>query len=175
MLFRSSDLGYDVWVRRDQADEALRALVRSGATPIDHGVWDVLRTEAGIPVYGVDIDETTVLPELGERGISYEKGCYIGQEVVARVKYIGHVAKCFVGMVAEGNDLAEIRGAIRKDGKEVGYVTTSLYSPGLSRPIAMGFVQRPAATAGAVVQLVGLKSIMNATIVQLPFIAPSVA
>jgi folate-binding protein YgfZ len=89
-----SDLGYDVWVRQDLTDKTLRAIAASGATAIDHGTWDVLRTEAGLPIYGVDIDESTTLPELGERGISYDKGCYIGQEVVARVKYIGHVTSC---------------------------------------------------------------------------------
>ena len=130
------DLGYDVWVRRDLSDKALREIAESGATAIDHGVWDVLRTEAGLPVYGVDIDETTTMPELGERGISYDKGCYIGQEVVARVKYIGHVNRRFVGMTAEGDRSAELQSAVRKEGKPVGYVTTSLFSPGLGKPIA---------------------------------------
>src|SRR5262249_23462273 len=51
-----SDLGYDIWVPTRQVDHVLRALVEHGATAIDHGTWDVLRTEAGIPVYGVDID-----------------------------------------------------------------------------------------------------------------------
>src|SRR5438876_692151 len=86
-----SELGYNLWVSREKEDKILHFLAQSGATAIDHGAWDVLRTEAGIPVYGVDIDETTTMPEIGEAGINYEKGCYIGQEVVAKVKYIGHV------------------------------------------------------------------------------------
>ena len=94
-----SDLGYDIWVPRAQADTIVRAYRTGGATAIDHGTWDVLRTEAGMPIYGVDIDETTTMPELGEAGISYDKGCYIGQEVVAKVKYIGHVNRRFVGLV----------------------------------------------------------------------------
>src|SRR5262249_39093814 len=91
-----SKLGYDVWIPRDQTDQVLRFFADQGAAAIDHGTWDVLRVEAGIPVFGVDIDETTTLPELGESGISYDKGCYIGQEVVAKVKYIGHVNRKFV-------------------------------------------------------------------------------
>jgi folate-binding protein YgfZ len=164
-----SDLGYDVWVSRDQADKALRSLAASGATAIDRGTWDVLRTEAGIPVYGVDIDETTTLPEIGEKGISYEKGCYIGQEVVAKVKYIGHVNRRFVGLTIEGKDLPEMKSPIHKNGKEVGYVTTTLLSPGLNKPIALGFVSRSAYAPGTQVEIVCGQKPIAATIVDLPF------
>jgi folate-binding protein YgfZ len=164
-----SDLGFDVWVRRHQADKALRALAQSGATAIDHGTWDVLRTEAGIPVYGVDIDETTTMPELGERGISYEKGCYIGQEVVAKVKYIGHVNRRFVGLMIEGADLPKLKSPIRRSGKEVGHVTTTLWSPGMQRPIALGFVSRAAYAPGTEVEVISDDKPHAAVIVDLPF------
>ena len=134
-------------------------------TAIDHGTWDVLRTEAGIPIHGVDIDETTTLPELGEKGISYDKGCYIGQEVVAKVKYIGHVNRRFVGLVISGNDLPELKSPIRKGGRDVGYITTALFSPGLNRPIALGFVNRSAYAQGNEVEVVT----GTATIAGLPF------
>jgi folate-binding protein YgfZ len=158
-------LGYEIWVARSQVDDIVRSFAHAGATAIDHGTWDVVRTEAGIPVYGVDIDETTTLPELGEKGISYDKGCYIGQEVVAKVKYIGHVNRRFVGLVLSGNDLPELRSPIRRGGKEMGYVTTTLFSPGLNKPIALGFVSRAAAAPGTEVE-VGKQV---ATVVDLPF------
>ncbi|PYS55917.1 MAG: hypothetical protein DMG13_01625 [Acidobacteria bacterium] len=164
-----SDLGYDLWIPREQGDKVLRALAVSGATAIDRGTWDVLRTEAGMPVFGIDIDETTTMPEIGERGISYEKGCYIGQEVVAKVKYIGHVNRRFVGLTFAGNDLPKLKSPIRKGGKEVGYVTTSLLSPGLNKPVALGFVSRAAYAAGTEVEVVGEKT-LAATIVDLPFV-----
>jgi folate-binding protein YgfZ len=107
-----SEIGYDVWVLQEQTDKALRALAESGALAIDHGAWDVLRTESGIPIYGVDIDETTTLPEIGERAISYDKGCYVGQEVVAKVKYIGHVNRRFVGLTVSGSDLADMKSGM---------------------------------------------------------------
>jgi folate-binding protein YgfZ len=160
-----SDLGYDIWLPRTQADNIVRSIVQTGATAIDHGTWDVVRTEAGIPVYGVDIDENTLMPELGEAGISYDKGCYIGQEVVAKVKYIGHVNRRFVGLVFTDNEILEARSVIRKGDREVGYVTTSLLSPRLNKPIALGFVSRSAYAPGSEVE-VGTKS---ATIVDLPF------
>jgi folate-binding protein YgfZ len=164
-----SDLGYEIWVPRGQADKVLRFLAQSGATAIDHGTWDVLRTEVGIPVYGVDIDETTTMPEIGECGISYEKGCYIGQEVVAKVKYIGHVNRRFAGLIFAGTELPQLKSAIRKGGREVGYVTTALFSPALNKPIALGFVSRTAYAAGTEVEVVSGEKVLNASIAELPF------
>ena len=130
----------------------------------------MLRTEAGIPVYGVDIDETTTMPEIGEAGINYEKGCYIGQEVVAKVKYIGHVNRRFVGLTFAGTDLPQLKSPIQKGGREVGYVTTALFSPGLKKPIALGFVSRAAYAAGSEVDVMSNGKTLQASIVELPFI-----
>jgi folate-binding protein YgfZ len=160
-----SRLGYEIWLPRAQADGVLRFFADHGVTAIDHGTWDVLRTEAGVPIYGVDIDDSTTMPELGEAGISYDKGCYIGQEVVAKVKYIGHVNRRFVGLVISGNGLPDMKSPVRKGGREVGYVTTSLFSPGLGRPIALGFVSRSAGAPGTEVEVGN----GTATIVDLPF------
>jgi folate-binding protein YgfZ len=164
-----SELGYDIWTPASRADKVLRALAQTGATAIDHGTWDVLRTEAGIPVYGVDIDETTTLPELGERGINYEKGCYVGQEVVAKVKYIGHVNRRFIGFVMMGSDVPDLKSPIRKDGKDVGYATTTLFSPGLNAPIGLGFVSRAAGVADTEVEIMSGGKALKARIIDLPF------
>jgi folate-binding protein YgfZ len=164
-----SDLGHELWISRGQADKVLRSLSQAGATSIDRGAWDVLRTEAGIPIYGVDIDETTTMPEIGEKGISYNKGCYIGQEVVAKVKYIGHVNRRFVGLTLSGSDIPELKSPIHKGVKEVGSVTTSLFSPGLERPIALGFVSRSAYAVGTEVEILSEGKSLPATIVDLPF------
>jgi folate-binding protein YgfZ len=163
------ELGYDLWVRRETSDKALRAIAGSGAIPIARGVWDVLRTEAGLPLYGVDIDETTTLPELGEHGISYDKGCYIGQEVVARIKYIGHVNRRFVGFVCDSQDLPEIQAKVLLNGKDVGFVTTSLASPGVGKPIALGFVSRAAAAPGTIIEIAGAERTVAARVSSLPF------
>lgn len=165
-----ADLGYDVWVPDGRSDKILRILAQSGATAIDHGTWDVLRTEAGIPVYGLDIDQTTIMPEIGERGVSYEKGCYVGQEVVAKVKYIGHVNRRLVGLKISGTELPEAKSLIRKDGKDAGYVTTALWSPGLNMPIALGFANRAAYAPGTEVQIEFEGKTVAATVVELPFV-----
>jgi folate-binding protein YgfZ len=124
----------------------------------------------GLPVYGIDIDETTTLPELGPRGISYDKGCYIGQEVVAKIKYIGHVNRRFVGFLCEGSIPPELRAAVQWNGKEAGYVTTAVFSPGLGKPIALGFVNRAAAEPGTVVELLGKGHSIRATTASLPLL-----
>jgi folate-binding protein YgfZ len=164
-----SDLGCEVWVPRGKADKVLRFIANSGATAIDHGTWDVLRTERGIPVYGVDIDETTTMPEIGEAGINYEKGCYIGQEVVAKVKYIGHVNRRFTGLAFSGTELPQLKSPIQKGGREVGYITTTLFSPALNKPIALGFVSRAAYAPGTEVEVVSGEKLLSASITELPF------
>lgn len=165
-----SDLGYQMLVPRESSSAVMQTFVDGGAVEINTAVWEVLRTEAGLPIYGVDIDETTTLPELGTRGISYDKGCYIGQEVVARIKYIGHVNRHFVGFMCEGSEVPEVRAAVTANGKEVGYVTTGVFSPGLNKPIALGFVNRVAATPETAVTLVGKHGSVGARVVSLPFL-----
>ena len=164
----TTDIGIDAIVARGTAEDALRALMAAGAVAIDTETWDVLRTEAGLPLYGVDIDETTTLPELGQRGISYDKGCYIGQEVVARIRYIGHVNRRFVGLICEGSVVPEARAAIQAQGKDVGYVTTRVFSPGLNKAIAMGFVNRAASEPGTPVILAGKSGTISAVVVAFP-------
>jgi tRNA-modifying protein YgfZ len=165
--------GYDI--SSDPArHDAVRDELASGFLFVDSAAAEVMRIEQGLPRWGRELTDNIIPIEanLEGRTIDYEKGCYIGQEVVARVKYIGHVNRRFVGIVAEGQDLPEIRSAVRKDGKDVGYVTTSLFSPGLGKPIAMGFVNRVAAAPGVAVHLVGQETMIPATVVDLPFIPP---
>ena len=165
-----SDLGYKLIVPRASAQTILGEVAAAGATPATRDTWEVLRTEAGLPVYGIDIDETTTLPELGQRGISYDKGCYIGQEVVARIKYIGHVNRRFVGFVCDGKEVPENRYAVQLQGKDVGYVTTGVFSPTLGKAIALGFVSRAAAEPNTHVVLAGKGRVISAQVAKLPFV-----
>ena len=163
------ELGYTLWLEREVSGAALQGIVDAGATRIDEATWNVIRTEAGQPVYGTDIDLTTTLPELGGKGISYDKGCYIGQEVVARIKYLGHVNRRFMGFVCDGAGLPSPRSVVRSDGKEVGYTTSSVVSPGMGKAIALGFVNRAAAVAGTPVELESGDTRITATVSELPF------
>jgi folate-binding protein YgfZ len=170
-LAARNDLGYDLIVPNSDIDRVNDELLAAGAVPVDLEIWNVLRTEAGLPLYGVDVDETTTMPELGQRGISYDKGCYIGQEVVARVRYIGHVNRRFVGFVCEGSDVPEVRSGVQFKGKDAGYVTTALFSPGLQKIIALGFVSRVVGEPRTEVTIGGI----SARVTALPFVSSPAA
>jgi folate-binding protein YgfZ len=169
-LAARTELGYDLIVSRSVESKVSDALAAAGAVAVDPEVWNVLRAESGLPLYGVDVDETTTMPELGQRGINYDKGCYIGQEVVARIRYIGHVNRRLVGFVCEGDVLPEVRSIVQVQGKDSGYITTAVNSPGLGKPIALGFVNRVAGEPGTTVVLVGKTSSISARVTALPMI-----
>lgn len=164
------ELGYTVWADKSNMEPVLDGIIAAGAISIDESTWNILRTEAGIPIYGMDIDETTTLPELGEKGIRYDKGCYIGQEVVARIKYIGHVNRRFMGFVCDGEVIPASGSIVRSGGKDAGYVTSAIVSPTLGKAIALGFVNRLAAVTGTPVELVLGESKLTASVSELPFI-----
>jgi aminomethyltransferase len=148
----------------------LQKAVAAGAIVGDYGQWNILRAEAGLPLYGIDIDESTTLPELGERGISYDKGCYIGQEVVAKIKYIGHVNRRFTGFLCEGERVPKAPCIVRSSGKDAGTITTAVLSTALGKPIALGFVSRAAAVPGNSVEVVDNEGVIAAKVTVLPFV-----
>jgi len=169
-IFRD-ELGYTLWLDEDKIGAAIKEIEAAGATVINEADWNIIRVEAGLPIYGIDIDESTTLPELGERGISYEKGCYIGQEVVARIKYIGHVNRRFMGFVCKGSLPIAPRSVVRSVGKEVGMITSSVLSPGMANTIALGFVSRVAALSGTNVEVESGSEKIPAVVTELPFTA----
>lgn len=118
---------------------------------ISDEIYNILRIEEGIPLYGIDMDETTIVPELGLEGlISYNKGCYIGQEIIARIYFRGHVAKQLKGLVlSEPPVLADGSNELKTiDGKNAGKITSVCYSPKLGKNIALGFVRYDYLAAG---------------------------
>ena len=141
------ELGFTVWADIANAASAVDGIVAAGATLIDEATWNVIRIEAGLPIYGIDIDESTTLPEIGEKGIRYDKGCYIGQEVVARIKYIGHVNRRFMGLILEGESLPAPGSVARFAGKDVGHITSSAFSLELGKVVALGYLSRNAAVS----------------------------
>ena len=78
--------------------------VQCGARPVGYDALEIFRIEAGQPRYGVDMDETNVVTEALDDAVSYTKGCYIGQEIIARIKYRGHVAKKLSGIVFQARE-----------------------------------------------------------------------
>ena len=114
--------------------------------------FEVCRIEAGIPRFGVDMDEHTLLPECGieSRAVSFSKGCYIGQEVINRVHTIGHVNRQLRRLQARDEaSTPPARGdKLFHAGKEVGTITSATQSPALQRTVALGYVHRDATAPG---------------------------
>lgn len=146
--------GADYFVHTEDAADFVGELKYFDAPEISDDLFEVLRIERGIPLYGVDMDETTIVPELGIDGlISYEKGCYIGQEIIARIHFRGHVAKRLAGLLlpaeiaGPGTDL---KGAdlTSHDGKNAGRITSVTVSPALDKAIALAYVRYDHLAAG---------------------------
>ncbi len=138
--------------------------------------WQALemaRIEAGIPRFGVDMDETHLPPECGieARAMSYTKGCYIGQEVLNRIHTMGHVNRELRGLrLAEGLKALPAKGdKLFSGGKEVGYLTSALASPALHANIALGYVRREANAVGTELRLHSTQGESLARVVELPF------
>lgn len=135
---------------------------------------ELLRVEAGIPRYGVDMTEDTLLLEIGlDRAVSFDKGCYLGQEVVERIRSRGHVNRMLVGLVIEGTSAATKGDPIRSQGKDIGKVTSSIFSPALKRPLALGYLHRDYVQPGTQVTLDHGGNAISAAVARLPFYEPS--
>jgi len=119
------------------------ALQNAGARPVGYDALEMLRIEAGQPRYGVDMDETNVVTEAPlDEAVSFTKGCYIGQEIIARIKYRGHVAKKLAGIRFTQAAKVEVGSVIKSaDDKEIGRVTSATFSPHLGHTIAMGYLK----------------------------------
>ena len=135
---------------------------------------DVLRVEAGIPRYGIDFNEENLLLEVGlDDAVSFTKGCYLGQEVVERIRSRGHVNKKLCGLLLDGESSAAAGDVIKGGEKEVGKVTSSVVSPQLCRPIALGYVAKEYWNPGMELFVQRQASIIRATVATLPFTVSS--
>jgi folate-binding protein YgfZ len=176
-LFRVDDTGeggFHCWVPAEHAASTWTRLLKAGAPfglrPVGLAALNALRVEAGVPWYGHDVDETTLLPEIPlDHLVSYTKGCYIGQETVARIKYRGHVNRLLVGFLFDGHRVPEFGAGVLKDEKEVGRITSAVHSFSLARPIALGFVKRECAEPGTTVTVQDGNLTLSARVSALPF------
>lgn len=170
---RTGSGGFDVYVSNDESELLASRLKEAGAVAGDAEVLNVARLEAGIPLEGVDVSEANILLEAGyEKAVSYTKGCYLGQEIIARIHWRGQPARQLRGLLVDGSEVID-RGTElwAADGKKVGEVTSSVFSLGLDRVLALGYVHRYYLTAGTQFTLKKEeKEIGTATLTELPFI-----
>jgi folate-binding protein YgfZ len=136
--------GTEYFVHSEDAPDFVGELKYLDAVSVTPELFEVLRIESGTPLYGVDMDENTIVPELGiEEMISYTKGCYIGQEIIARIHFRGHVAKRLTGIVShDGSDGMKPGVELTtKEGKNAGRITSVTMSPKLQKAIGLAYVR----------------------------------
>lgn len=161
--------GFDLLVSANEAASVTDKLFAAGAQLVSPEVFEILRIEAGIPRHGQDMDETNVVLEANlDDAISYTKGCYLGQEIIIRIKHRGHVAKKLTGL--KFDQAVESGAAITSaDGKEIGRLTSATYSPKLATPIALGHVRYEYLDPGTAVKVGDVLGI----VAELPFVRGS--
>jgi len=105
--------------------------------------------------------------------VSFTKGCYIGQEVVARVKYRGHINRGLSGLVLEGDRVPAAGARVVAEGKDIGRITSAVRSYALGRPIALGYVRREHFEPGSLVDIDDAGAVLRAKVAALPFVEPA--
>jgi len=166
VLLVVTDLGVDVVCAAEDTPAVRAALLAAGAEPVDEAAAEIVRVESGRPRYGVDTDDTTMPQEAGlnDRAVSFTKGCYVGQETVARLHWRGKPNRHLRGL-----RLSEPVGAgtpLRAGEREVGRVASTVVSP-VHGPIALALVRREAEPGDTVA--VGEDGTVTAVVVELPF------
>ena len=174
---RTGSTGFDLFVPTNSlgavADKLIAAAKQVGGRACGRQALETARIEAGIPRFGADMDETNLPPEAGldSRAVSYTKGCYIGQEVIARIRTYGQVAKALRGLRL-ANDLKTLPAKGDKlflGEKEIGYITSAIASPTFKQNIALGYVRREGNKIGTDLILRNQDGESVVKIVALPF------
>jgi len=174
---RTRSAGYDMFVPSAAmpavASQLVTAATETGGRFCGWRALETARLEAGLPRFGADMDETNLASEALDTGaISYSKGCYIGQEVIARIRTYGQVAKALHGLRLPDNLPAlPVKGdKLYLGDKEAGYITSATASPRLKANIALGYVRREANQTGTELLLQTPSAKVPVKIVELPFV-----
>jgi len=158
---------YEIWIASKDVRKLWQALVEAGAAPVGFEALELHRIVSGVPRYGADIRERDLPQETEQvRALNFNKGCYVGQEIVERIRSRGAVHRKFAGFAAEGNvDIAPGTKILAAD-KEIGEITSaaSLQVAGGAKTIALGYIRREAGVPGREVTI----GTSKATVIQLP-------
>jgi glycine cleavage system T protein len=178
LVIRAEETGerdYEILIPSDGLVTAWERLMEAGKphgiTPIGSQAREALRMEAGIPMAGPDLNEEIVPPEanLQDKAFSLSKGCYPGQEVVARMDTYGSVRRHLVGLIVKGSVVPPRGAKLFSGNREVGWVSSATLSPELKAPIAFGFPLRDFSAAGTALSIEAGTARYEATVQPLPF------
>lgn len=167
--------GFDLILNVVEASSWWDAFHEAGARPVGHDALEILRIEAGVPRYGIDMDETNVVTEASlDDAVSFTKGCYVGQEIIARIKYRGHVAKKLTGVRFNQAANVETGAAINSmDNREIGRVTSATHSPDLGRTVALAYLKYDYLAPDTSVKVIAGDEQLPAQVTELPFVKGS--
>jgi folate-binding protein YgfZ len=142
--------GFLINARRDDLTAIAEALLGAGAVKCSAAAFEAARIEVGFPLFAKDISPANLPQEVGRDrlAISFTKGCYLGQETVARIDALGHVNKTLVGLRFYTCAVPEVGAELRAGEKTVGEVTSAAYSPRVSAAVALGYVRTPSNAPG---------------------------
>ena len=162
--------GWDVMCKQNDSESVRELLDRAGAMPAAEEEFNVLRIEAGMPIYGIDIDENRFVVEVGRtrQAISYTKGCYLGQEPIVMARDRGHVNRMLLGLKFRSHEPMPAGTKLTRDDKEVGEISSSVISPRFGG-IALAYIRRGNQEPGTVLHwtIAGLEG--TAEVAWLPF------
>src|SRR5213080_3083379 len=169
---RTGQTGYDIILPAIEAESVWHGFLLNGGeiglNPVGSQALEILRLEAGYPRYAADIDENTIVLEAGFKdALNFTKGCYLGQEVVARATHIGRVNKQLVRLEVETKDSVPPRSKLVSDGREAGFITSAAFSPGLGKVTGLGYANREFAREGTKVNVQSGQTSLSAVVTKI--------
>ena len=171
------ECGYHLYISTDKFETLWEKLMaaRPNVVPIGWDALESLRIEAGTPRYGTELTDSVIPLEAElEHAIDFEKGCYIGQEIVARMKYRGHPNRLLRGIEIDAENPVQQKSLIYSGDKEIGWITSSAYSPIIRKPIALGYVRTAFTEQGSRIQIEISEGRVDGTVIVLPFLSNEV-
>ena len=178
-ISRTGTWGYHLQVAKEHAAKvAERVMVVGklyGLRPVGFGASEILRIEAGVLRHGIDMNEEILLPETGLEAlaVSETKGCYPGQEVVARLKTYGGLNRKMTGLIFAKGALPSHGDKVSEGDKEIGWVTSACHSPALDKGIALAYLAKGFFEAGKSVRIKTRSAEIEAVTSVLPFVNQS--
>ena len=159
---------YTIWLAPRDVLKTWQTLITAGATPVGSDALEMQRIVAGVPLYGIDIRERDLPQETEQmRALNFNKGCYVGQEIVERIRSRGNVHRKFTGFLIEGEASVAPGDKVISGEKEIGEITSAavLQTSAGERTAALGYIRREVGAPGREVTIRETK----ASVAQLPF------
>ena len=170
----TGEIGYNLCTTSESIEWLWDTTLTKGrgfsAQPVGLTALNTLRIEAGLPRYGTELDDSVFPGEAELEGaVSFEKGCYIGQEIVARMKYRGHPNRLLRGFEIASDTPPQSGDRLFDEDKEIGWITSAVVSPTSGKTIGMGYVRIAFTDQGSQVEVETTNGRVNATTQLLPF------